>query len=261
MPKSAGYVDPETLKRIGVVLQDVKQRSYNAMHVQPGSHVLDVGCGPGIDTIALGRLTGPAGKVVGVDLDEEMIAEALRAAKEAAVEAWVIHQQGDSESLPFDDGTFDACRAERLFQVLPSAIDPHHVCAELVRVLKPGGWLVALDADWGTWSMDSSDIDLERKLARFFAERLRPNGYAGRQFRRLFTWQGLVELTVEVIPVHYLQSTHTPFGGEWVHRAAVEAGIITQAEQERWRASVDEADANNEFFATASMVLVAGRKP
>ena len=53
MPRSAAYVDPETLKRIGAVLQDVKQRSYLAMHVQPGSHVLDAGCGPGIDTIAL----------------------------------------------------------------------------------------------------------------------------------------------------------------------------------------------------------------
>ncbi len=217
MPKSAGYVDPQTLKRIGILLQDVKQRSYAAMHVQPGNQVLDVGCGPGIDTIALGRLVGPTGKVVGVDLDEEMIAEARRAAHEAAVDTWVIHQQGDIQALPFEDGTFDACRAERLFQVLPPAIDPQQVCAELVRVLKPGGWIVALDADWGTWSMDSSDIELERKLARVFAEQLRPNGYAGRQFRRLFTRQGLVDLTVDVIPVHYLQSTQAPIGGEWVH--------------------------------------------
>ena len=261
MPRSAGYVDPETLKRIGAVLQDVKQRSYLAMHVQPGSHVLDAGCGPGIDTIALGQLVGPTGKVVGIDLDEEMIAEALLAAEEAAVDGWVTHRQGDIESLPFDDGTFDACRAERLFQVLPAPIEPQHVCAELVRVLKPGGWLVALDADWGTWSMDSDDVDLERKLARILAEQLRPNGYAGRQFWRLFRRQGLVELTVEVLPVHYLQSTYSPIGGEWVHRQAVEAGIITQAEQERWRAGVEQADANNEFFATSSMVMVAGRKP
>ena len=261
MPRSAGYVDPETLKRTGDFLQDVKQRSYTAMHVQPGSHVLDVGCGPGIDTIALGQLVGPTGKVVGVDLDEEMIAEALLAANEAAVDDWVIHQQGDIQSLPFDDATFDACRAERLFQVLPSAIDPQHVCAELVRALKPGGWLVALDADWGTWSMDSIDVVLERKLARFFAEQLRPNGYAGRQLRRLFMRQGLVEITVEVIPIHVLQSTQAPLGGEWVHRAAVEAGIITQAEQEQWRASVEQADANNEFFATTSMIMIAGRKP
>ena len=77
------------------------------------------------------------------------------------------------------DATFDACRAERLFQVLPRVVDPQQVCTEITRVLKPGGWLVALDADWGTWSMDSGEVELERRLARFFADHLRPNGYAG----------------------------------------------------------------------------------
>ena len=56
MPKGAGYVDAESLKRTARALQDVKQRSYEALHLQPGSHVLDVGCGPTIDTIPLGRL-------------------------------------------------------------------------------------------------------------------------------------------------------------------------------------------------------------
>ncbi len=261
MPKSAGYVDAETLKRIGDFFQDLKQRSYQAMHVQPGSHVLDLGCGPGIDTIPLGRLVGPSGNVVGVDVDEEMISEATRLAEEANLADRVTHQQCEIQSLPFDDGTFDACRAERLFQVLPASIDPQQVCSEAVRVLKSGGWFVAIDADWGTWSLDSSEVEIERKLARFFADRMRPNGYAGRQLRRLFTRQGLVDLALEVYPTHYFQSTHTPSGGDWVVREAVAAGIITQAEQERWRASVEEADAKNEFFAMVCMVIVAGRKP
>ena len=59
--------------------------------------------------------------VVGVDFDEEMVTEAVKLAQEAGVSAWVIHRQGNSQSLPYADATFDACRAERLFQVLPSA--------------------------------------------------------------------------------------------------------------------------------------------
>jgi len=261
MPRSSGYVDAQSLKFIAVALRDLKERSYDAMRLQPGSHVLDLGCGPGIDTVPLGRLVGPTGKVVGVDLDEDMIAEAQRAAEEADVAGWVIHQQGDIQALPFDDASFDACRAERLFQVLPQGIEPQRVCAEIVRVLKPGGWFVAVDADWGTWSMDSSEAELERRLARFFAERLRPNGYAGRQLRRLFGRQGLVDLVVEVYPTSFTDRARSPFAGDWIDREAVAAGIITQAEQERWRASLEQDDAKQEFFATTSMVMVTGRKP
>ena len=115
--------------------------------MQPGSHVLDVGCGPAIDTIPLGRLVGPTGMVIGVDFDGEMVTEAVKLAQEAGVSAWVTHRQGNSQSLPFADATFDACRAERLFQVLPGVVDPQQVCADVTRVLKLGGWFVALDAD------------------------------------------------------------------------------------------------------------------
>ena len=261
MPRSAGYVDAQSLRNIAMALRGLKERSYQAMRLQPGSHVLDVGCGPGVDTVPLGRLVGPTGKVVGVDLDEDMIAEAQQAAGEAGVAGWVTHRQGDIQALPFDDASFDACRAERLFQVLPQGIEPQRVCAEIVRVLKPGGWFVVVDADWGTWSMDSSEVELERRLARFFADRLRPNGYAGRQFRRMFQRQGLVDLAVELFPTAFTDRTCSPFGGEWIDREAVAASIISQAEQERWRASLEQDDARQEFFATATMVMVAGRKP
>jgi hypothetical protein len=42
---------------------------------------------------------------------------------------------------------------------------------------------------------------------------------------------------------------------------ALQAGIITQEELRRWRSSLERADADGMFFASASMVLVAGRKP
>src|SRR3712207_8822767 len=54
----------------------------------------------------------------------------------------------------------------RLFQVLPASIDPQQVCSEAVRVLKSGGWFVAIDADWGTWSLDSSEVEIDRKSTR-----------------------------------------------------------------------------------------------
>src|SRR5207248_10741769 len=131
-----------------------KQLTYNWMHIQPGHSVLDVGCGPGIDTIALADLVGPSGHVVGVDVDEAMIAEANRRAEQAGYRGWCHHLQGNATSLPLETSTFDACRSERLFQHVHN---PASVLVEIARVTKPGGWVVVLDADHGTWSIDTSE--------------------------------------------------------------------------------------------------------
>ncbi len=74
MPRSAGYVDIQALERLAERLRPLKRRTYDLMRVSPGDRVLDVGCGPGLDTVELAALVGPEGGVVGVDLDEEMIA-------------------------------------------------------------------------------------------------------------------------------------------------------------------------------------------
>jgi len=94
------------------------------MHVDTGMQILDVGCGPGIDTIPLSDEVGITGRVVGVDVDEDLLAHAEVYARETGVAANVVHQRGDVSALACPAETFDACRAERLFQVLPSTLDP-----------------------------------------------------------------------------------------------------------------------------------------
>lgn len=73
MAKSAGYVSAEYLRKVAELGRQIKQRSYELMAIAPGHHVLDVGSGPGIDTVALGPQVGLGGRVVDVDIDEEMV--------------------------------------------------------------------------------------------------------------------------------------------------------------------------------------------
>ena len=88
------------------------------MDIHKGHTVLDVGCGPGFDTVSLAKIVGSSGKVVGVDYDIEMIAQADKNAETTGVIEWCEHKLANATQLPFESDTFDSCRSESLFQHL-----------------------------------------------------------------------------------------------------------------------------------------------
>ena len=254
------FVDAAYLQDTAKFLRHLKEQTYALMRIQPGGCVLDVGCGPGVDTIPLARYVGATGRVIGVDVDAEMLAKADEFARKEGVSGIVSHRVAGAQALPFEAGTFDACRAERLFQVLPRAIDPQAVLTELLRALKPGGWLVLADTDWATASVDMPNLALERKLMGFFGEHVRPNGFAGRQFFRWMRERGLLEIDYLVFPVISRQFGQTPFG-DWLRQEARAAHIASDAELDEWSAALEARDAAGTFFSVVNMNLVAGRKP
>ena len=257
LPK--GYVDTEYLRVVGALLNQVKQRTYDLMQIRTGHKVLDIGCGPGTDTIPLAHRVGSSGQVCGVDYDQAMVAEADQRAQNAGVSAWVQHKRADALSLPFESGYFDSSRSERMFEHLRH---PVQALAEMTRVTKIDGWVVVADADWGTCSTDTTEVDIERRLARFFAEETLYNGYSGRRLFALFKKQGLTDISVEICPV---ATTNYTFARQILlfdklEQAALAANIITEAELRRWRTDLEQADAEGRFFNQVCGVLVAGRK-
>lgn len=103
---------------------------------------LDVGCGSGIVTRDIARLT--KGKVIGIDGSEDMINVAKDILKDFKnVELRVCN----AKSLGFDDDTFDIVTCNL---VLMWADDPQKVVDEMARVCKPGGRVLAsLEPDYG----------------------------------------------------------------------------------------------------------------
>jgi ubiquinone/menaquinone biosynthesis C-methylase UbiE len=258
MPK--GYVDTTYLDTVQKLLNEYKRLTYEQMHIQPGQKVLDVGCGPGTDTIPLARQVNPSGQIIGVDYDEKMIAEAEQRAQKAGVSDWVTHKCADALELPFESDYFDACRSERLFEHL---LDPPKALSEMERVTKPGGWIVVLDSDWGTFSMDANKIETERRLVRFFSEHSMNNGYSGRQLYRLFKRQGLADISTQVCSITL---TDYPFTRQLVlmdksEREALAQGVIAVQELEQLHNFWEQANAEGGFFASVSMILASGCKP
>jgi ubiquinone/menaquinone biosynthesis C-methylase UbiE len=259
MSQRKGYVDPEYLRVIGDQLSHIKQRSYTLMQIQPGHKLLDLGCGPGTDTIPLAPLVGVSGQVVGADYDVDMVAEAEQLAEQAGVNKWVSHKRVDAISLPFETDYFDSCRSERLFQHL---LHPAQALSEMARVAKPGGWVVVADTDWGSLSTDSDETDIERRLTRFLAESCLHNGYSGRKLYRLFKQQNLADISFQVFPIAFHNYALARHGtqAEKVEQGALKAGVITSDELQRWQASLEQADSEGTYFCSLNVMLLAGRK-
>ncbi|MDH5751879.1 MAG: methyltransferase domain-containing protein [Deltaproteobacteria bacterium] len=259
MEKPAGYVGIDYLKRAANQLAELKELTHSLLQIKPGDSILDLGCGPGLDTVPMAKLVGETGRVVGVDVDEEMLESAETNARKESVHGWTSHRKADVRALPFDDSEFDGVRAERLFQVLDGSFAPEEIMAEALRVLRPGGRLVLADTDWASASVDFDDFELERRLMAFFARHLRPNGLAGRQFLRLCREQGLMDLQVQIHPVPMYDFAKTPFGN-WLKKEALAAQIATESEMECWVDELARRTSQGVFFAVTNMVVVSGKK-
>ena len=201
--------------------------------------MLDIGCGPAIDTLPMSEFIGAGGRIVGVDNDPAMIKKAVLEVKQRGITKCIRHMQASGQSLPVDDGEFDRVHAERLFQVLTQSINPKLVFAEMNLVLRSSGRIVLADADWGTASVNFSDNELERRLIAFFAVKLRPNGFAGRQLFELLKSGVYGDLTVEVVPVITWDFSETPFC-EWLPDEALKSGVATQKEVDHWKRELTE---------------------
>ena len=124
------------LERPGRVRGEVL-RVLDRIGLEPGEHVLEVGCGPGVYTVEAARRLGPDGRLVAVDLQPEMVsraAERVRNAGFANVETHVA----DARHLPLEDRSVDRAF---LVGVLPEISDPQVALAEVRRVLRPHGVL------------------------------------------------------------------------------------------------------------------------
>lgn len=109
--------------------------------LRTGETVLELGSGPGMDSLLAARRVGPTGKVVGVDMCEEMIAKARHNGELLGLKNVEFVKAG-IENLPLPDESVDVVISNGVFNL---CLDKPRVLAEAYRVLRPGGRLQMAD--------------------------------------------------------------------------------------------------------------------
>lgn len=117
-----------------------RKRAIHILKNASPEKILDVACGTGDLSIEAVKLK--PGKITGIDISEGMLIKGREKLRRKRLENIITLIKGDSESLQFDDHSFDAAMVAfgvRNFEDLNKGL------AEILRVLKPGGLLIVLE--------------------------------------------------------------------------------------------------------------------
>lgn len=107
----------------------------DAAKIKPGNTVIDLGSGAGNDVFVARRLVGEAGRVIGIDMTQEMIAKAQENNQKLGY-ANVEFRFGEIENLPVEDDTADVVISNCVLNLVPDKLKAYN---EIYRVLRDGG--------------------------------------------------------------------------------------------------------------------------
>ncbi|MCK9566244.1 MAG: class I SAM-dependent methyltransferase [Methanothrix sp.] len=236
--------------------QDYKRKSFDLMGALEGSRVLEVGCGLGFDAISLRGIVGRSGRVVALDSSLAMLEAARSRAKDLGLDIDFV--MGDAGQMGFVDGCFDCARVDRTLQHIPQ---PEKVLAEMARVTRSGGRIVAYEPDWGTFTIGSGDRQVTCKLEDFWSDNFK-SGWIGRYLYKHFQRLGLVDIQIcpSTLLVTDLSLAEKVFDLSKNVERARSLGLLSMSEAIDWLKELREDDLGGIFFCSYTGFMAVGRK-
>lgn len=234
-----------------------KAATWAALDIGAGDSILDVACGAGFDLIEMAR-RHPSAAFCGTDRSGGLLAIAkTRAAAAGLGDARFV--RGEAARLPFKAGAFDGVRIDRALQHIE---DPEEAVAEMVRVTRPGGRIVAAEPDWGAYILFNGDRDASEKLAARWRQSIR-NPFVARELGSLLSRCGVTNLRGET---HAFSTTDykcaaSVFDLERLLGRAVESGALSPEKTKRWKIDAQSASGKGAFLAALTVVVFSGSAP
>ncbi len=241
---------------LSVLLDPVTRRHLTTVGVAPGWRCWEVGAGGPTVPAWLAEQVGPTGHVLATDIDTTWMSA-------AGTPFEVLRHEVGADEPP--EGPFDLVHARLVLVHVPQR---SAALAAMIRVLRPGGWLVLEDADPALQPLICPDESgpaqrLANKLRRGFRELMAQRGAElafGRTLPRLLREAGLADVRADgFFPVTAPACTALEDATvRQIRGRLVEHGIATDAEIDEHLANVATGELD---LATAPLISAWGRKP
>jgi ubiquinone/menaquinone biosynthesis C-methylase UbiE len=110
-------------------------------YIEPGQTVLDLGCGPGTFSLAMAKMVGESGKVIAVDVQEEMLQLVREKAAQQGLESRIVTHKSDLDRI----GISEMVDFALAFYMVHEVTNAEAFLKEIVSVLKPKGKLLIVE--------------------------------------------------------------------------------------------------------------------
>jgi SAM-dependent methyltransferase len=198
--------------------------------------------------------------VSGVDLAPAALVLAARLS-DGAAPGVLAFESADGHALPFDDGAFDAAAC---VGVLAFCDDPRRVLAELRRVLRPGGRLLAASSDEDTRVYNGHDRALGRRVLRALADRGR-DPWLGRRLAHLLEGAGFrlrEEAVGAEVERHFRPGTSGYILAHACRDYLLTRGGVAAADYARWLADLRACEWEGAYsYGVTTYAYLAERPP
>jgi ubiquinone/menaquinone biosynthesis C-methylase UbiE len=234
----------------------VRNRALEMLRLRSGEIVIDVGAGAGVLTVELAHRVGPGGRVFAVDPSAGLLEQARIVTRDAGIGHLVDVRVADGRALPFG-AAFDAAFCH---WVLLHVDRPQDVVAEMRRVTRRGGRVLAVEMDWETAMVSPGDRSVTRRILHHAIDR-HVDPWIGRRLPGLFATAGFSEVIAQPLLLTD-QGTDDRVWLEWLlERAnlALEDAVITRDEHSAWTDALIAAVPAGKFFFAVVQFAVLGR--
>ena len=232
----------ERLEKIYLTPDVVQQREqiFQLLDVKPGMHALDIGCGPGLTSLALaqavGNDVGNAGHVDAIDIAPPML------------------------QLPFEQAAFEVALATQVYEYVA---DIDGALRELWRVMLPGAQVLLVDTDWESCVWASRDDARMRRIMQGWSQHI-PHPQLPRYLLQRLHRAGFADAQVHTVPlINTRYDLQTFSGGMMGFIASFVGGLPDYGTQlvADWQADVSSMEEASGYFFSLNRYVFTAYKP
>lgn len=233
-----------------------RKKILNALKLNTGDRVLDVGSGPGNQAFEISLSVGDSGYIDGIDSAEGAITIARQRCSKLKN---VNFQVGEATDLPFDDGTFNVVMSSQVFEYLDDvagAID------EIYRVLKPNGRVLIHDTDWGATLWYSKDPARMTRIMEIWDCHL-ADPHLPQTLNRKLAIAGFKDIHVD--PFVQIETKYDPSSVSGVLMNFIEGYAVSQGVSEKeaseWSTELKGSGSSGDYFFSLNEFIFTAAKP